>query len=410
MPFKLQKTTRFGGNTRISTKLVLLVFVLSLPIAALLYLEFRTRQDEISFAQSEADGLNYVADIIPLLRDVQQHRSLAQEVLSGDRTSRDALAQSTTTVNADLARLAERDRQFGRRFGTATFVAAINEQWPRLRDAGDNDSLDDNFRAHTRLIEGAILPLLDGVGTRSRLFLDPKMDSRAVISALMESLPQVTEGLSEASGYGVGVLLRRSGQQASDGDKLFVNNQMVLVSGAADAMVRDLEKAMAANPRFEAALRPLLRRNSVSRENFATRVNTDIVESRSLVSSATSSFFLLGTSAIDSSNQLLAGAQTVLNHDFQSRVDEARMAMYWAGGAAFAGLFVATVLVMLLGRSITRPVRRLVDVADRMSLGELDVDIDVTGTNEIGQLAESLRRMQASLRSAIERLRMRRAA
>ncbi len=45
-----------------------------------------------------------------------------------------------------------------------------------------------------------------------------------------------------------------------------------------------------------------------------------------------------------------------------------------------------------------------------MSLGELDVDIDVEGRSEVGQLAESLRRMQASLRSAIDRLRQRRAA
>jgi methyl-accepting chemotaxis protein len=410
MPFKSRRTTRFGGNTRISTKLVLLVFVLTIPIAVLLYLEFRTRQHEISFAQSETDGLNYVADVIPLLRDVQQHRSLAQEVLSGDRTSRDALGQSTTAVNADLAKLAERDRKVGGRFGTATFVSAINEQWPRLRDAGESDSLDDNFAAHTRVIEGGILPLLDRVGTRSRLFLDPNMDSRAVISALMESLPRVTEGLSEASGVGVSVLLRRSGQQATDGEKLFVNNQMVLASAAAETMIRDLEKAMAANPRFERALRPLLQKNGISRENFATRVNTDIVNSRSLASTASQTFFLLGGSAINSSNQLVGAAQTVLNDDFQSRVDGARMAMYWSGGAAFGGLLVATVLVMLLGRSITRPVKRLVDVADRMSLGELDVEIDVTGTNEIGQLAESLRRMQASLRSAIERLRMRRAA
>ncbi len=410
MPFKSRRTAPFGGNTRISTKLVLLVVVLSIPIAALLFLEFRTRQGEMSFAESEADGLDYVADIIPLLRDVQQHRSLAQEVLSGDRTSRDALTQSTSAVTADLAKLAEHDSHHGKGFDTATFIAAINEQWPRLRDAGENDSLDDNFSAHTRLIEGAILPMLDRVGTRSRLFLDPRTDSRAVISALLVSLPQVTEGLSEANAFGVSVLLRRSGQPATDGEKLFVNNQMVLASVSADNMVRELERAMAANPRFEAALRPLLRRNSVSRENFATRVSTDIVESRSLSSTATQSFFLLGGSATDSSNQLLRAAQTVLNEDFQSRVDDARMAMYWAGGAALGGLLVASVLVIFLGRSITRPVKRLVDVADRMSLGELDVEIDVTGKNEIGQLAESLRRMQASLRSAIERLRMRRAA
>lgn len=45
-----------------------------------------------------------------------------------------------------------------------------------------------------------------------------------------------------------------------------------------------------------------------------------------------------------------------------------------------------------------------------MKLGELDVEIPVEGRDEVGQLAESLHRMQASLRAAIERLRARRAA
>ena len=67
-------------------------------------------------------------------------------------------------------------------------------------------------------------------------------------------------------------------------------------------------------------------------------------------------------------------------------------------------------LALFISTTITRPMTHLAEVADRMSLGELDVEIDVTGDNEIGQLAESLRRMQSSLRSAIERLRQRRTA
>lgn len=74
------------------------------------------------------------------------------------------------------------------------------------------------------------------------------------------------------------------------------------------------------------------------------------------------------------------------------------------------GLLMAALLVALLSRLITGPLRRLSEVSNRMSLGELDVEIDVHGQDEVGQLADSLRRMQASLRAAIERLRARRAA
>ena len=107
---------------------------------------------------------------------------------------------------------------------------------------------------------------------------------------------------------------------------------------------------------------------------------------------------------------MLDTAQTGLHDDFQSRIDGAQNALLFTSIAALGGIAIAIVLALIIAQSITRPVARLAEVADRMSLGELDIEIDVVGTNEVGQLAESLRRMQASLRSAIERLRTRRAA
>lgn len=74
------------------------------------------------------------------------------------------------------------------------------------------------------------------------------------------------------------------------------------------------------------------------------------------------------------------------------------------------GVLMAALLVIVLSRTITGPLGNLADVSNRMSLGELDVHIGVHSKDEVGQLADSLRRMQASLRAAIERLRARRAA
>jgi methyl-accepting chemotaxis protein len=70
---------------------------------------------------------------------------------------------------------------------------------------------------------------------------------------------------------------------------------------------------------------------------------------------------------------------------------------------------VALVLVVawLLARSLVSPIRELTNAADRMSLGELNVEIKTSTRDEIGQLAEAIRRMQDSLRLSIERLRRR---
>jgi methyl-accepting chemotaxis protein len=68
---------------------------------------------------------------------------------------------------------------------------------------------------------------------------------------------------------------------------------------------------------------------------------------------------------------------------------------------------VAIVLVVawLLARSLVSPIKKLTTAADRMSLGELNVEIKTSSRDEIGQLTEAIGRMQDSLRLSIERLR-----
>lgn len=76
-----------------------------------------------------------------------------------------------------------------------------------------------------------------------------------------------------------------------------------------------------------------------------------------------------------------------------------------------ASLIVIIIITSLyVATTFTNPLNRLAKVADRISLGELDAKIDVNRKDEIGEMAESVARMQASLQAAIERLRARRSA
>ncbi len=76
-------------------------------------------------------------------------------------------------------------------------------------------------------------------------------------------------------------------------------------------------------------------------------------------------------------------------------------------------LLAGTVLLVLViawvsARAIVSPIRKLTDTAERMSLGELNVKIDIKSKDEIGLLAQSIVRMQTSLRLAMNRLRRKR--
>jgi len=76
-------------------------------------------------------------------------------------------------------------------------------------------------------------------------------------------------------------------------------------------------------------------------------------------------------------------------------------------------LLAATVLLVLIiawfsARAIVKPIMKLTDAAERMSLGELNVKIDIKSKDEIGLLAQAIGRMQTSLRLAMNRLRKKR--
>lgn len=66
---------------------------------------------------------------------------------------------------------------------------------------------------------------------------------------------------------------------------------------------------------------------------------------------------------------------------------------------------IAGIAAIFLARVLTQPIVHLTRVADRISLGELDAKIEINSKDEIGELAQALRRMQASIQAAMRRAR-----
>jgi HAMP domain-containing protein len=70
-------------------------------------------------------------------------------------------------------------------------------------------------------------------------------------------------------------------------------------------------------------------------------------------------------------------------------------------------LLILFVRIYFYARSVIHPIRQLSEIADKISMGELDTPIKIHEKGEVGALAESIERMQTSVKAAIERLRKR---
>lgn len=75
---------------------------------------------------------------------------------------------------------------------------------------------------------------------------------------------------------------------------------------------------------------------------------------------------------------------------------------------AVLGVLLAS--IFLYSSSVVRPIRLLSATADRIGLGDLKASVDLKGKGEVMLLAQSIERMQMSVRAAIERLQKRREA
>jgi predicted Zn finger-like uncharacterized protein len=88
----------------------------------------------------------------------------------------------------------------------------------------------------------------------------------------------------------------------------------------------------------------------------------------------------------------------------QITADTRKTVFMIVGGA----LLLVGVIVILYGQRLTSKIKSLTNVAEKISVGDMDAEISIKSRDEIGNLAEAINRMQASIRLSIERLRRRR--
>ncbi len=67
---------------------------------------------------------------------------------------------------------------------------------------------------------------------------------------------------------------------------------------------------------------------------------------------------------------------------------------------ALTVLFLAILILTLFVKAITKPVKKLVEVTDQVSKGDLDIEVEIKQHDEIGQLANTFNKMISSLRES----------
>nr|WP_315213515.1 methyl-accepting chemotaxis protein [uncultured Duganella sp.] len=97
--------------------------------------------------------------------------------------------------------------------------------------------------------------------------------------------------------------------------------------------------------------------------------------------------------------------QELMRQDGEKAVTDGKAAIFTMITLAIFACVAAVVIGVMTSRSITRPVNRAVVLAEGVAAGDLSQQIDVTSTDEIGQLLLALKKMNGNLQGIVDQVR-----
>ena len=353
---------------------------------------------EISVAQLEVSGTAPAIAVQKAVQLTQQHRGVSAGMLANN----EALAARRPAVREAVNKAMDAvDISLKAQSGSPALISSWAEhrqRWSALEQAVAARQLQPNesLKQHTQLI-ASLMVFTERVLDDYKLSQDPVLATSSLIRGSLEQAPWLAEKMGVLRAQGASALAEGTLPPEGRATLLAVQSR---VSELYDGMLRDLDKAAQGDATLKAQLTSGTQALKGQIAATLAVANREVIEAPAL-SMPANVFFDELTRTIDSLYDFNAVAMRSLVGTLDARVQGLRHAMFLMLGVMVLALAGALALGLMFVRSITTPLRQAVDVARAVSGGDLNVPIQVQGTNETAQLMQALQEMQASLAEVV---------
>ena len=382
-------------HLKIWQKLVLMGAVFMLPFAVVARKQYSyINSTGVEFAEQEIRGLEYYAPLSTLVKHLQRHRDLAGAVAAGDQSYQEQVVRLTAEIDQQIKAVDEVNQALDSSLH-------VGQRWSKLRSsareliaASPGLSPDEIFKQHTAAIEET-LGLISALADASKLSLDSDVDSYYLANFLMLKGPELTEALSQG----------RAAELASGGrataDQLDALNKAATL---APFLQRRLDKSLAKAFTYNDAVKARLEVDTHASSEAVRKAAADIprLATPNRTTQAAHDLQASLTSGIDSIFAAEARATETVKGLLNARIDgfHSQMAstLLWTA----LGVLGVCLLGLLLMRDLTVTMGQVVSVANRISLGDLNVEISgTTRRDEIGGLTRSFDKLVKAKREMV---------
>lgn len=373
------------------------MILVSVPLA--LYINEASKA--LDAAKNEVRGIPPARALLKVVLLVQQHRGLSAMLLNGNESAQVQQKAKHEEVDKALAAMDAVATGIDNSAVVSLWTDAKG-RWSPLAGKVSQRSISgkDSFAEHTALI-AQLLKVNDLMVDHFDLNIDPKADSANLIDVALVQSPALMESLGGMRAKGSAIL---TAKHASIEERAAMMTLIERTNERITSIKGLLEKSGAANPTIKAKLATPLE-TALAKGREALQVATEQIVTQDQFTYAAPDYFAKITAAIGEQALFYDAAIDALDKMLNERASKVAFMTYTLIGLIAAIALLAAGVGYLIVRSITVPLHEAVAMAKRVASGDLTSHINVNSQDEIGQLLQALKDMNASLQNIVSQVR-----
>jgi len=366
-------------------KFTLLTLMAVVAFATVAYSLYASLEEKVLTSQRALEGIALIEPISRTVQSMQRHRGISAMLLGGNKTMRDRRA---TEEKKTIEAFKTMEARLPPGLASGEDWLNIKKSWERLQKKGLNWTIEENFTAHSHLVE-QLLFFESAVADQYALNMDPQLDTYYLIDTAINKLPDVLEHLGQIRAYGVGILTEK---QITKSNRIYLLNTIGKLEDALLPLKINLEKTGRYNPAIRSSISTTLREIDGSVQQIIGIATTDILTEQ--FATSPDKFFASATLEIDRAYaQMYETLLPMADALVRARIARDKNVLYASIGFAILLLLVMIYFAIGIYHSIIDNIESLAYSARTFASGKISERVRLDSSDELGQIGDSFNEM-----------------
>ncbi len=385
---------KFFNRFKISYKLIIMGVSFSLPITLLLYLMISGYNKSIELAENEISGNVIITSIVKLIPLVSEHGKITNDLIWSDNKDISSTKIIDREIDVSFDKLAADIKLLGQSVGLDNETlnnennqkfdcSGLLNRWQNIKKNWVNYSNKTNSKEHL-ILYNLLIEYLGITGDKSKLILDPDLDSYYLMITSVNIFPSLVTNLNTAVLYNEDMINPQINSFTKiERLKIF---QSLISEKAFTYAFTNINKSLSEDENFygksstlQVNLSKILPEFELAINNFNDLINL-IIQGKEPFD--TELYSLKGSDALNKTVVLWQKVNTELNNLLIERENYQKQRRFAAIISILAALCFSLGLVIYLIKNITQPLSKVTQIAAKIKDGKIyDALNDINRSN-----------------------------